>query len=98
MYMTLLGFLFPTTGLSATYDVGSSQTFATISDAIAVAIDGDTIQVHAGTYAENVTIDDLDITVIGVGGTASTIIGASGNVFTVDDSDVTISAFTVTPS
>ena len=37
MYMTLLGFLFPTTGLAATYDVGNSQPYTTISDAIAVA-------------------------------------------------------------
>ncbi len=42
--------------LAADLDVGAGQTYATISDAVAVAAAGDTVRVHPGTYAENLDL------------------------------------------
>ena len=57
--------------------------FATIQDAVDAAVDGDTILIAAGTYAENVVVDEA-ITLIGMGGAASVIIDpASGTGLTV---------------
>jgi Ca2+-binding RTX toxin-like protein/chemotaxis receptor (MCP) glutamine deamidase CheD len=57
--------------------------FATIQDAVNAAVDGDTILIAAGTYAENVVVDEA-ITLIGMGGATSVIIDpASGTGLTV---------------
>jgi len=50
------------TSQAATFSVGSGQTYTTISAAVAVANTGDTIEVHAGTYREAVTISKSGIT------------------------------------
>ncbi|GAB5460378.1 VCBS domain-containing protein [Hoeflea alexandrii] len=57
--------------------------FASIQDAVDAAVDGDTILIAAGTYAENVVVDEA-ITLIGMGGATSVIIDpASGAGLTV---------------
>jgi Ca2+-binding RTX toxin-like protein len=57
--------------------------FASIQDAVDAAVDGDTILIAAGTYAENVVVDEA-ITLIGMGGATSVIIDpASGTGLTV---------------
>ncbi|MEO0938406.1 MAG: Hint domain-containing protein [Pseudomonadota bacterium] len=45
--------------------VGASGTYATLSDALAAAGDGDTIVLEAGTYTENVTITQSNLTIMG---------------------------------
>ncbi|MEQ1504360.1 MAG: hypothetical protein ABMB14_19120 [Myxococcota bacterium] len=51
---------------AATLTVGAGQTYATIGDALADAIDGDVIEVHAGTYREELVVD-VPVSIIGVG-------------------------------
>ncbi|WP_210385766.1 type I secretion C-terminal target domain-containing protein [Hoeflea sp. EC-HK425] len=67
--------------------------FASIQDAVDAAVDGDTILIAEGTYAENVVVDEA-ITLIGMGGAANVIIDpASGTGLTVSGN---IGAGTVT--
>lgn len=53
--------LFALPSFAATLEVGSGQTYSTIAAAIAASSDGDTINVHAGEYAENPNVSK-DIT------------------------------------
>lgn len=56
--------------------------YCTIGQALAVAADGDTIRIAPGTYNENLLWANIDITLIGTAGAASTIVdgGAAGSV------------------
>ncbi|MGA1821984.1 MAG: right-handed parallel beta-helix repeat-containing protein [Thermoplasmatota archaeon] len=74
----------------ATLKVGSDQTYKKIQWAIDNATSGDVIEVHAGTYVENIEID-VSITLKG-NGTGNTIIKGEGgdDVITVSVSSVTI--------
>lgn len=51
---------------AATLTVGPGQGYATIQAAVNAATDGDVIEIHAGTYDEDVTVDK-DLTLRGVG-------------------------------
>jgi hypothetical protein len=42
--------------IAADLDVGAGQRYATISDAVAVAMPGDVVHVHPGTYAESLDL------------------------------------------
>ena len=50
--------------------VGAGQVFATLAEAVAAAQDGDTIQVHAGTYVNDFAIVTHALRIVGVGGKA----------------------------
>ena len=50
---------------TASHQIFVPEDFATIQPAIDDALDGDTILVAAGTYAENLDIDDKSISIIG---------------------------------
>ncbi len=81
--------------------VGAEQQFTTIQSAIDAASDGDTINVVAGTYTENVVIlpgkDNLQL--IGAGSDVTTIDGNDSGIVVIIASDgVAFSGFTVTGS
>ena len=81
---------------AAELHVGTEQTYSTIQDAVDNATSGDTIIVHAGTYAEKVTVDKERLTLKVYDGDEVTVT-AAGDVFRVDYVDyVNISGFTVT--
>jgi len=74
--------------------------FTTVSAALATASAGDTIEVCAGTYQERLVIDDLAVTITGVGGPAATILdgGGGGSVVTVRNTTgagVVLQGFTI---
>jgi hypothetical protein len=54
-------------------NVGVGQTYTKIQDAVDAAVNGDTIEIAAGTYREQVTVTGKDITLHGAG-TGQTII------------------------
>jgi len=85
--------LIAATASSATLTVGPGD-YATIDDAVDDAEDGDVIEVTAGTYDENVEIND-DITVLGLSGAGATFVTSSGgNLFRINGADVTVVGFT----
>jgi pectin methylesterase-like acyl-CoA thioesterase len=61
----------------ATLTVGLGGTFSTIQAAVTAAQDGDIIDIAAGTYREQVTVDGKDITIHGAGA-GQTIIESPG--------------------
>ncbi|MFA5841913.1 MAG: peptidoglycan-binding protein [Candidatus Paceibacterota bacterium] len=71
--------------------------FQTIQSAIdaGTTVSGDTINVAAGTYAENLSIN-TPVTLQSTAGAGSTIISGTGNVITIGSDNVTINGFTVT--
>lgn len=84
---------------AATLSIGS--TYATISEAIAAASDGDTLEIAAGTYAEAVDLGGKDLTLVGTSGASSTFIAppASRDAITLDSREVaSIRGLTLIPS
>ena len=77
--MLLALFLRPT-AIAATLSVGSGGTYSTISNAIAAASDGDTIEVGPGTYSEAIDFNGKAISIQSTDGAASTIIAGNGSV------------------
>jgi len=63
-----------TTAHGATLDVGSGYAHPTVTSAVAVASDGDVVQIHPGTYIEELVIDDLQLTLRGMGADPSEVI------------------------
>lgn len=51
--------------------------FCSITDALAIAANGDVLRIAAGTYVEQLDID-LDVELVGVDGAAQTIVSAGG--------------------
>ena len=67
--MTLLALVLSQTSFAAnhTVDAGGSGDFTTIQAAVDAASSGDTIEVTAGTYAENVSISAKTLSISGSG-------------------------------
>ena len=85
----------PATGV---HDVTTGLSYATIQAAVNVAGTGDTINVDAGSYNEDVNVNK-SITLHGAGYASTTVsgpIGGSGSTFTVSANNVEISGFTIT--
>ncbi|MBU0966691.1 MAG: hypothetical protein KKA54_09960 [Proteobacteria bacterium] len=61
---------------AATLYVGPGEDYATIGEALRVAVRGDTVHVHAGEYNENISLKSY-VDVIGEGADVTTIIGTS---------------------
>ncbi len=100
--LVLLALLAPSSALAATYTVAQdgSGDFETISEAIDAAESGDRIEVAAGTYEEPVNFDGKDLEVVGVDGSASTIIEGGGvlaavNFLSGETEDALFQGFTV---
>lgn len=80
-----------------TLHVGSGETYSKIQDAIDAANESDTINVHSGTYTENLQIEKT-LTIIGVDGRGSTTINGDDSykhTINVNAENVEISGFTV---
>jgi|GEM_PF-1070342 len=84
----------PSISNAATLQVGEGQTYASINDALDDAVSGDTIEVSAGTYEEDVTVT-IDLTLTGVDGSGSTVLLGSDTTLTVADATVEVSGFTL---
>lgn len=72
--------------------------YGTIQDAIDASSDGDIVCVEAGEYWENLTIDFVDIYLVGLDGAASTIIDGGGVTHTIiiqNGSTATVDGFTI---
>jgi len=83
--------------IATTHHVGIGQTYSTISDAVSVAISGDTILVHDGTYVENVDIE-TDLTLISQNGCETTFITTPidwEDIIDVNADNVTIDGFSL---
>jgi parallel beta-helix repeat protein len=73
--------------------------FSSITAALAAASSGDTIQVCAGTYDEDVNVNKSGVSLIGAGANSTTIrgvIGGDGATVRVSASNVTVAGFTLT--
>lgn len=78
---------------AATLEVGPGRPYATLGMAVAKALPGDTIEVAAGTYRENLTVD-MPVELVGVGWPE--IVGTGkGDVVRVLAADVTIRGFVI---
>ncbi len=66
--------------------VGSGAAFTSIQSAIAASVDGDTVEVLPGTYAERIDLGGRDIVLRSTSGPAVTTIdgGRLGTVVTID--------------
>lgn len=58
-----------TTANASVLDVGAGQTWATVSDAVAAAGDGDVIRLHDALVTEDVLVDGKRLTFVGAGAT-----------------------------
>ena len=89
-------FFVATTGNDSNDCLSSGSACLTINAAISKAINGDTVSVAAGTYAETVSIDKA-LTLQGVGAT-SIIQASSGHTVEVSASDITIDSLKIVGS
>jgi len=89
--------LFPSLAHGATLTVGAGG-YATISEALLVAVDGDVIEVEAGDYPETLVID-VDVDLIGLGGLGGTTLSGTGApAVQIDGATVGLTGFTLEPS
>ena len=72
--------------------------YTTVSEAVAAAIDGDTILVRPGRYVESLAIADVDLTISGDGEPDSIVLEANGAdpLLVLTESDSTISGLSLT--
>jgi hypothetical protein len=88
----------PASRRTTIYVGGGAPDYSTIDDATGAALDGDTIVVAAGTYAEAVVIEDKDgITLTGAGSATTTIDGSGENfgLNLIHSDYITVSGFTI---
>ena len=83
----LFTILAPSLAMAATVTVGPDGDYATISSAISVSTDGDTIEVSPGTYEESINLGLKDVTVVSTEGWEVTSITGDGRTATVSISD-----------
>ena len=94
-FLVMQGILDEDGVVAVTRKVGTDQTYATISAAITAANPDDVIEVHAGTYNENVLVNKR-LTLIGNGTTNTTINGGgTGDVVVISADDVNITGFLI---
>ncbi len=78
-----------------TVDVGGGADFTTIGDAIGAASPGDTIEVAAGTYTENVVIDVEDLSVEGDDGAMIVALDSGSPVVEITADEVELEGFDI---
>lgn len=59
-------------GAAATLEVGTPGGFATVPDALAVAVDGDVIEISPGVYDGPLRLGDVEVELVGIDGSAVT--------------------------
>src|SRR3954467_8539286 len=81
----------------AALSVGSGKTYSTIAAAITAVKDGDTINMDAGTYTNDWSLINNNITLQGVGGQVNIVSSgliSNGKAIFVTNGDITINNFT----
>lgn len=92
--------LFSAVSMAATLTVGEGKTYATIQAAIDAANNGDTIDVYAGTYKEDLDVWKLNLVLRSVDGSGRAEIQGNGGMAVISipaDYGVTIDGFKITP-
>jgi len=97
-FSTILLAAIPGISSAATLTVGPAQPYATISDAILAASNGDVIEVEAGDYPETLAIN-VDVEIVGLGGLATTSLsGVGAPAVAVDGAIARLTGFTINPT
>jgi predicted outer membrane repeat protein len=96
--LTLLLLFCPwASGATISVDTNGSGPFTTIQSAIWAASNGDTIEVHAGTYVESLDTYNKNLTFLSSKGKAETSIDANGADWVIEtgDANLQLSGFTI---
>jgi len=100
LVLGLLLIFFSGISTAATLTVGTGKDYPTIQEAVDAASPGDTINVYAGTYQENVSISKNNLVLRSVDGKGQAEIRGNGGTYVVtiaSDLGVTIDGFKITP-
>ena len=68
----------PMAASATTLQVGPDKPYVTIQSAIDAAVDGDVIEIDPGTYSEQLAVGSRSIDLVGLGGSADTIVETTG--------------------